>query len=86
MQLFNVNGHISAVTKVAVRSAVSRATAYRHFPTRGALITAVIDASLGSACAMASDDASGRERLCELLVRTFPCFTGHPDGPDRPDR
>ena len=75
MQLISANGHIPSVAEVAVRSAVSRATAYRYFPTRSALITAVIDASLGPVRAIASDDASGRERVRELFVRTFPRFT-----------
>lgn len=75
MQLIQTDGHIPSVAEVAVRSAVSRATAYRYFPTRSALITAVIDASLGPVRAVASDNASGRERVRELFKRTFPRFT-----------
>jgi AcrR family transcriptional regulator len=63
------------VAEVAVRSAVSRATAYRYFPTRSALITAVIEASLGPVRTIASDNADGRERVHELFERTFPRFT-----------
>ncbi|MBC7938841.1 MAG: TetR/AcrR family transcriptional regulator [Chitinophagaceae bacterium] len=75
MQLIQVDGHIPSVAEVAVRSAVSRATAYRYFPTRSALITAIIDASLGPVRAIASDKLSGRERVHELFKRTFPRFT-----------
>ncbi len=75
MALIQQNGHIPSVAEVAVRSAVSRATAYRYFATRSALITAVIDASLGPVRTIASDSASGRERVRELFVRTFPRFT-----------
>ena len=75
MQLIQTHGHIPSVAEVAVRSAVSRATAYRYFPTRSALITAVIDASLGPVRTIASDNASGRERVRELFERTFPRFT-----------
>ncbi len=75
MQLIQTDGHIPSVAEVAVRSAVSRATAYRYFPTRSALITAVIDASLGPVRTIASDNASGRERVRELFERTFPRFT-----------
>lgn len=75
MQLIQADGHIPSVAEVAVRSAVSRATAYRYFPTRSALITAVIDASLGPVRTIASDSASGRERVRELFERTFPRFT-----------
>ncbi|MCE2659029.1 MAG: TetR/AcrR family transcriptional regulator [Rubrivivax sp.] len=75
MQLIQADGHIPSVAEVAVRSAVSRATAYRYFPTRSALITAVIDASLGPVRTIASDNSSGRERVRELFERTFPRFT-----------
>ena len=75
MQMIQSDGHIPSVAEVAVRSVVSRATAYRYFPTRSALITAVIDASLGPVRAIASDSASGRERVHELFLRTFPRFT-----------
>lgn len=75
MQLIQVDGRIPSVAQVAVRSAVSRATAYRYFPTRGALTTAIIDASLGPVRAIASDTAGGRERVHELFERTFPRFT-----------
>ena len=75
MALIHHDGHIPSVAEVAVCSAVSRATAYRYFPTRSALITAVIDASLGPVRTIASDKANGRERVRELFMRTFPRFT-----------
>lgn len=75
MQLIQADGHIPSVAEVAVRSAVSRATAYRYFPTRSALITAIIDASLGPVRTIASDKPSGRERVHELFERTFPRFS-----------
>jgi AcrR family transcriptional regulator len=75
MTMIQHDGHIPSVAQVAVRSAVSRATAYRYFPSRSALTTAVIDASLGPVRAFASDNASGRDRVRELFVQTFPRFT-----------
>ncbi len=75
MELIQQDGHIPSVAEVAVRCAISRATAYRYFPTRSALITAVIDASLGPVRAIASDHAGGRERVHELFEQTFPRFT-----------
>jgi AcrR family transcriptional regulator len=75
MGLIRQDGHIPSVAEVAMRSAVSRATAYRYFPTRSALITAVIEASLGPVRTLASDKANGRERVRELFMRTFPRFT-----------
>ena len=47
MDIIRHSGNIPTVAEVAVRSTVSRATAYRYFPSRSVLITAVIDASLG---------------------------------------
>jgi len=75
MALIQRDGHAPSVAEVAARCGVSRATAYRYFPSRSALVTAVIEASLGPVRTMASDKASGRERVRELFVRTFPRFT-----------
>jgi AcrR family transcriptional regulator len=69
------DGHIPSVAEVAVRSKVSRATAYRYFPSRSALVTAVIDASLGPVRTLSSDTPDGRARVRELFVDTFPRFT-----------
>ena len=74
MDVIRQDGHIPTVAEVAVRSKVSRATAYRYFPSRSALITAVIDTSLGPVRSFASDSADGRERVRELFVQTFPRF------------
>ena len=74
MNIIRQSGHIPSVAEVAVRSAVSRATAYRYFPSRSALVTAVIDSSLGPVRILASDNPSGRERVHELFVQTFPRF------------
>lgn len=74
MDLIQQDGHIPSVAEVAVRSKVSRATAYRYFPSRSALITSVIDASLGPVRKLAADDRTGRERVHELFKSTFPRF------------
>jgi AcrR family transcriptional regulator len=74
MNIIRQSGHIPSVAEVAVRSNVSRATAYRYFPSRSALVTAVIDSSLGPVRILASDNPSGRERVHELFVQTFPRF------------
>ena len=74
MHIIHKSGHIPSVAEVAVRSKVSRATAYRYFPSRSALVTAVIDSSLGPVRALASDNPSGRERVHELFQQTFPRF------------
>jgi AcrR family transcriptional regulator len=74
MDIIQKSGHIPSVAEVAVRSNVSRATAYRYFASRSALATAVIDSSLGPVRKLASDNPSGRERVRELFEQTFPRF------------
>jgi AcrR family transcriptional regulator len=74
MELIRQDGHIPSVAEVAVRSKVSRATAYRYFASRSALITAVIDASLGPVRKLSSDNPDGRARVHELFTQTFPRF------------
>jgi len=74
MALIQQDGHIPTVAEVAVRSKVSRATAYRYFPSRSALVTAVIETSLGPVRAFAADNRSGRERVHQLFEKTFPRF------------
>ncbi|MEO5701590.1 MAG: helix-turn-helix domain-containing protein [Casimicrobiaceae bacterium] len=74
MAIIQQSGHIPSVAEVAVRSKVSRATAYRYFASRSALVTSVIDSSLGPVRMLASDNPSGRERVHELFVQTFPRF------------
>jgi AcrR family transcriptional regulator len=75
MAIIQEAGHIPSVAEVAVRSRVSRATAYRYFPTRSALVTAVVHTSLGSVRSFVSHKADGRERLHELFNETFPRFS-----------
>jgi len=74
MQLIRTEGRIPSVAEVAVRSGVSRATAYRYFPSRSALVTAVTDASLGPVRQLAPDDRGGRERVEQLFRKTFRRF------------
>jgi AcrR family transcriptional regulator len=74
MALIRSDGRIPSVAEVAVRSKVSRATAYRYFPSRSALTTAVIDSSLGPVRSFSDDGLSGRERLHQLFKKTFPRF------------
>ena len=63
-----------SVAEVAVRSKVSRATAYRYFPSRSVLITAVID-TLARAGAQLRARRARRPRARARTVRqTFPRF------------
>ena len=74
MALIHANGHIPSVAEVALHCKVSRATAYRYFPSRSALITAVVDTSLGPVRSLSSDNSDGRARVRELFTETFPRF------------
>jgi AcrR family transcriptional regulator len=74
MQIIREAGHIPSVAEVAARSKVSRATAYRYFPSRSVLITAVIDRSLEPVRGFKSQASDGRARVRELFVQTSPLF------------
>jgi AcrR family transcriptional regulator len=74
MALIRELGHIPGVAEVAASAKVSRATAYRYFPSRSALVTAVIESSLGPVRRSASDLPSANERVQELFVHRFPRF------------
>jgi AcrR family transcriptional regulator len=69
------DGHVPSIAEVAMRSRVSRATAYRYFPSRSALVTAVIDKSLVPVRRLPSNAPDARERVNELFQETFPRFT-----------
>jgi AcrR family transcriptional regulator len=75
MAMIKVDGHVPSVAEVAARSRVSRATAYRYFPSRGALVAAVVDNSLGPVRGFTSSEADGRARIRQLFLKTFPRFT-----------
>ena len=74
MRMIQEEGHIPSIAEIAVRSEVSRATAYRYFPSRSALVTAVIDTSLAPVRRFKSDSPDGAARVHELFVQTFPLF------------
>jgi len=67
-------GQVPTLPEVARRAEVSRATAYRYFPSRSALVTAVIDVSLGPLRSFDSNEPDGRRRVAELFASTFPRF------------
>jgi AcrR family transcriptional regulator len=75
MELIRQQGRVPSLAEVATRSKVSRATTYRYFPSRSALVTAVVDSSLGPVRAFSSSEPDGRARVHELFARTFPRFT-----------
>lgn len=74
MALIQTAGHIPSVAEIAVHSRVSRATAYRYFPSRTELINAVMERSLGTVRGFSSEAPDGRERVRDLFNQTFPRF------------
>jgi AcrR family transcriptional regulator len=74
MALIQQEGHVPSVAEVALRSNVSRATAYRYFPSRSALVTAAVNVSLGPVRTFKSTQPDGRLRVRELFLQTFPRF------------
>jgi AcrR family transcriptional regulator len=66
------SGAIPSVAEVALRSGVSRATAYRYFPTRSKLISAIVADSLGPVRVLGSTSRDGRKRIKDVFKQTFP--------------
>jgi AcrR family transcriptional regulator len=68
------SGSLPSVADVAALAGVSRATAYRYFPSRSKLISAVVDESLGPVRQFHSGSEDGLERVRQLFETTFPRF------------
>jgi len=66
------DGHIPSVSDVAAAAQVSRATAYRYFPTQAALIQAAVNEALGPILAWSSDSADAEERVTQLVTFAYP--------------
>ncbi|HEU5293958.1 MAG TPA: TetR/AcrR family transcriptional regulator [Burkholderiaceae bacterium] len=60
------------MSDLAAAAGVSRATAYRYFPSRGTLISAVIDESLRPVRHWTSSAVDGAQRIDELFENTLP--------------
>ena len=67
-------GRTPSVAEVAEMAGVSRATAYRYFPSRSAVIAAVVAESLGPVRSFRPQAQEGGERVRELFSQTFPRF------------
>jgi len=65
-------GLIPSVSAVAGAAEVSRATAYRYFPSQAALIQASVEEALGPILDWTSDSADAGERIGELLAFAYP--------------
>ncbi|MCV0395221.1 MAG: TetR family transcriptional regulator [Rhizobiaceae bacterium] len=65
-------GEVPSVTAVAEAAQVSRATAYRYFPTQAALVTAVVDEALGPILDWRSDETDVEARVADLFETALP--------------
>lgn len=72
MGLIEETGYIPSVTDVAEAAQVSRATAYRYFPSQAALIQAAVEEALGPILGWTSDARNADERTSELLAFAYP--------------
>lgn len=66
------DGQTPSVTEVAEAAGVSRATAYRAFPSQGSLVEAVVDHGLGPILSWESDAADAEARVLDLLETSMP--------------
>lgn len=70
-------GAMPSVSELAFEAGVSRATAYRYFPTQSDLITATVNASLGPILTWRPQSEKTSERIDELLRYAFPRMFEH---------
>jgi AcrR family transcriptional regulator len=65
-------GAIPSVSEVAEKAEVSRATAYRYFPSQAALVQAVVDEALGPILEWSSPSKDPVERVRSLFATSLP--------------
>jgi AcrR family transcriptional regulator len=65
-------GAIPSVSEVAEAAEVSRATAYRYFPSQAALVEAVVDEALGPILAWRSTSSDAVARVADLFHTSLP--------------
>lgn len=65
-------GVTPSVSEVAEAAEVSRATAYRYFPSQAALVHAVVDEGLGPILEWRSDSSDAERRVAELIDSAMP--------------
>jgi len=65
-------GVTPSVSEVAEAAGVSRATAYRYFPSQAALVHAVVDEALGPILTWKSASENAEERVSDLIEFSMP--------------
>ncbi len=66
------DGVTPSVTEAAEAAGVSRATAYRYFPSQAALVQAVVDEGLGPILTWTSLSKNAEQRVDDLLASSLP--------------
>ncbi|MFK4809156.1 TetR/AcrR family transcriptional regulator [Devosia sp. ZW T5_3] len=66
------SGATPSVSEVAEAAGVSRATAYRYFPSQAVLVHAVVDEALGPILDWKTDENDARARVKDLLASSMP--------------
>ncbi|MDG4851201.1 TetR/AcrR family transcriptional regulator [Mesorhizobium sp. M1A.F.Ca.IN.022.07.1.1] len=66
------SGVTPSVSEVAEAAEVSRATAYRYFPSQAALVQAVVDEGLGPILTWKSNSKDPEQRVAELFASAMP--------------
>ncbi|SMF98929.1 TetR/AcrR family transcriptional regulator [Burkholderia singularis] len=70
-------GWFPSVTELANAAGVSRATAYRYFPSQAALVSTVVDEVLGPVLQWQPTSSSAETRVHELLDFAYPRMDQH---------
>jgi AcrR family transcriptional regulator len=65
-------GRIPSVSDVAEAAEVSRATAYRYFPSQAAMIQEAVDEALGPILKWSSESPDPEERVADLIAFAYP--------------
>lgn len=66
------DGVTPSVSEAAEAAGVSRATAYRYFPSQAALVQAVVDEGLGPILNWTSQSGDAAQRVDELIASSLP--------------
>jgi AcrR family transcriptional regulator len=66
------DGLVPSISDVAEEAQVSRATAYRYFPTQSVLIQAAVDEALGPILKWGSSSENAEQRVSELIRFSYP--------------
>ncbi len=70
-------GNDISITELSNKCGISRATAYRYFPTKSDLVSAVVEQSLGPIFFWKSNKEKVEERVNDFLAFAFPQMLKH---------